>query len=102
MGLLRRLAAVGSAAPLASALSLPAAAQLARAELKDRSGKPVGEVDFSQTPSGILLRVSVKDLAPGEHAFHIHEVGKCEPPFTSAGGHFNPSHHLHGLCVPKT
>lgn len=24
------------------------------------------------------------------HGFHIHEKGACEPPFTSAGGHFDP------------
>jgi Cu-Zn family superoxide dismutase len=96
VGIQRYLTTIGSAALLASALSLPAAAELARATLKDGSGKAVGEVDLSQTPSGVLLRVSVKDLSPGEHAFHIHEVGRCEPPFASAGGHFNPGHYPHG------
>jgi superoxide dismutase, Cu-Zn family len=33
----------------------------------------------------------------GEHAFHIHAVGKCEPPFTTAGDHFNPGGKKHGL-----
>jgi superoxide dismutase, Cu-Zn family len=35
----------------------------------------------------------------GEHAFHVHAVGKCEPPFTSAGGHFNPGNKKHGLMA---
>ena len=31
-------------------------------------------------------------LTPGPHGFHIHETAKggCTPPFTSAGGHFDP------------
>ncbi len=31
-------------------------------------------------------------LAPGPHGFHIHENAKggCAPPYTSAGGHFDP------------
>jgi Cu/Zn superoxide dismutase len=41
----------------------------------------------------------VKGLPPGEHAFHVHAVGKCDPPFDSAGGHFNPDGKKHGLMV---
>jgi Cu-Zn family superoxide dismutase len=31
-------------------------------------------------------------LAPGQHGLHIHETGAggCVPPYTSAGGHFDP------------
>ena len=36
-------------------------------------------------------------ITPGTHAFHVHQVGKCEPPFKSAGDHFNPSTKKHGL-----
>ena len=39
-------------------------------------------------------------LPPGAHAFHIHEVGKCEPPFESAGKHFNPTGKQHGKDNP--
>ena len=40
---------------------------------------------------------SAKGVPAGEHAFHVHAVGKCEPPFTSAGGHFNPASKKHGM-----
>ena len=29
-------------------------------------------------------------------AFHVHAVGRCEPPFDSAGRHFNPTQRQHG------
>ena len=76
-----------------------AQAQSAKAPLKSADGKDVGSVTLTQTPSGVLLAVSVKGLAAGEHAFHVHAVGKCEPPFTTAGGHFNPGSKKHGLMA---
>lgn len=90
-----RLAAVTAASLW---LALPASAQTAKAVLKDQKGADVGAVDLIQTPSsGVLLRLSLKGVPPGERAFHIHTVGRCEPPFTSAGGHFNPGSHKHGF-----
>ena len=78
-------------------MALPAHAQSAKAALKDAQGKDVGQVQLTQTPHGVLLKMTLKGAPPGERAFHIHAVGKCEPPFTSAGGHFNPTSHKHGM-----
>jgi Cu-Zn family superoxide dismutase len=89
------------AALLCAASALPAAAQSASAPLKDAKGKDVGSVNLTQTPHGVLINVAVKGLPPGEHAFHVHAVGKCEPPFTSAGGHFNPGGKKHGLLAAE-
>jgi superoxide dismutase, Cu-Zn family len=89
------------AALLCTAPVLPAVAQSASAPLKDGSGKEVGSVNLTQTPHGVLINVSVKGLPPGEHAFHVHAVGKCEPPFTTAGGHFNPGAKKHGLLAAE-
>jgi Cu-Zn family superoxide dismutase len=80
-----------------AALSFAAQAQTAKASLKDTTGKDVGSVQLLQTPHGVLLKMSLKGVEPGEHAFHIHAVGKCEAPFTSAGGHFNPASRKHGM-----
>jgi Cu-Zn family superoxide dismutase len=81
--------------------AMPASAQTAKADLKGIDGKGVGMVELTQTPSGVLMKVSVKGLPPGDHAFHVHAVGKCEPPFDSAGGHFNPGGKKHGLMAAE-
>jgi Cu-Zn family superoxide dismutase len=80
---------------------LPAAAQTAKAALKGADGKDVGSAEPTQTPAGVLVKITVKGLPPGEHAFHVHAFGKCEPPFTSAGGHFNPDNKKHGLMAKE-
>lgn len=82
--------------------SLPVQAQVAarpaKAALKDATGKDVGQVALVQLPQGVLLKVSLLGFPAGDRAFHIHAVGKREPPFTSAGPHFNPASKKHGLA----
>ncbi len=73
----------------------------ATAELKDREGQALGTVRLTETPHGVLLAGELGRLPPGPHGFHIHAVGKCEPPFTSAGGHFNPANHKHGFMAAE-
>jgi Cu-Zn family superoxide dismutase len=67
------------------------------ATLRDSEGRTVGTARLTQTPHGVLIRAEFSNLPPGTHAFHIHETGKCEPPFQSAGGHFNPDGRQHGF-----
>jgi Cu-Zn family superoxide dismutase len=38
----------------------------------------------------VEIVLTMKGLTPGKHGVHLHAVGKCEPDFTAAGGHFDP------------
>ncbi len=91
----------GFAALLLAATAMPAAAQMSQAGLKSADGKDVGSVKLTQLPDGVLLTLEARGLPAGTHAFHVHAVGKCEPPFTSAGGHFNPAGKKHGIMAEQ-
>ena len=88
---------LASIAFAAATLQTAGAAEQAMAKLKNPKGESVGEVKLMQTPHGTLLHAKFSNLPPGAHAFHVHAVGKCEPPFKSAGGHFNPGGKKHGI-----
>jgi len=96
-----RLKLAGAGVVLA-ALTSPAWAeptQVAHAQLKNRNGDFVGSAELMQTPAGLLIKLALKDLKAGQHAIHIHETGKCDPPFASAGPHFNPGYRKHGMLT---
>jgi len=74
----------------------------AEATLVDSQGNEVGKATMEETAKGVKINLTVKNLPPGEHAFHIHEKALCDAPdFKTAGGHFNPFGKEHGLDNPK-
>jgi len=81
----------------ALAVQPAAATDRARAAMKNAKGESVGEVVLRRTQHGTLLHARLSNLPTGTHAFHVHAIGKCTPPFKSAGGHFNPDGKKHGF-----
>ena len=69
----------------------------AEATVVSPGGDELGTVMFRQTTSGVLIMADLKGLAPGGHAFIIHEFGSCTPNFMAAGDHFNPTDADHGF-----
>ncbi len=77
-------------------------AQMKHVDLKDAKGNSVGMAMVSPAKGGgVNVELDVKGLPAGEHAVHFHAVPKCEPPFTSAGSHFNPANKKHGMQNPE-
>jgi superoxide dismutase, Cu-Zn family len=78
--------------------SLAQAPQTARATFVDAKGQQVGSATLTQMANGVLVNIEVSGLPAGEHGFHIHETGKCEPTtrFESAGDHLSLSGQKHG------
>ena len=93
----------------ALALTLPAAAQDAAvpapgaiARFIDANGQSVGAVTLTQAITGVHVSGALTGMTPGDHGLHFHETGSCDDAtaFESAGGHFNPTEHQHGLDNP--
>jgi Cu-Zn family superoxide dismutase len=86
------------AALVLTATATANAADRAVAEMRDQTGQRVGTVTLMQTSNGTLLYANFDRLSPGVHAFHVHGIGNCKPPFKSAGPHFfNVPGEKHGL-----
>ncbi len=81
----------------------PAAMPGARADMVNVQRQPVGEVTFTERDGKVVVEGNLRGLPPGFHGFHVHAAGKCEAPFTSAGGHMtvgNQDHPAHAGDQP--
>lgn len=70
---------------------------IANAQLMTVDGQPAGNVEFTQTPNGVLIEVLVSNVTPGVHAIHLHDTGECSGDFTSAGSHIAMGGSEHGF-----
>jgi len=86
-----------SAAPASAAVEAPSIV----AKVVGLDGKALGTAKLQDTPAGVLVTTDLKGIPAGDHGFHFHEKGICEPAqkFTTAGGHFTGGDHKHGLMV---
>lgn len=68
--------------------------ETARAHAKVAGEGISGTLDLVERTydTGVEVEITLKatGLKPGLHGVHLHAVGTCEAPFTSAGGHFDP------------
>jgi Cu-Zn family superoxide dismutase len=94
-----------AAAALAAALPAVVAAQqpTARASATIKGDGISGTVELREVMNAqtvhaghdtgtraVEITATIRGLTPGAHGFHLHAVGKCEPDFLAAGGHFDP------------
>ena len=88
-----------SAAMSADEASAPApGVGAARADMVDAEGRGLGAVILNEAGGEVAMAGALIGLSPGEHGFHIHATGSCDPPtFESAGDHLAPAGTPHGF-----
>jgi superoxide dismutase, Cu-Zn family len=72
------------------------------ATMRDANGHDIGKVTFlgwgrHATKVLVSLRLPAGAVGLGQyHGLHVHTVGECVAPFTTAGGHWDDGTHVHG------
>ena len=75
--------------------------RFARVDLKTSDGQDAGWLRMKKDGRDVEITGKLKNLPPGDHGMHIHQVGKCEAPdFKSAGAPYNPTGKQHGRDNP--
>ena len=71
----------------------------------DGIGAAIGTITLKDSHHGLIVAPDLRDLPPGNHAFHIHENPNCGPGVKDgkkvvallAGGHYDPAGKGHGM-----
>ena len=71
----------------------------------DGIGAAIGTITLKDGNHGLIVAPGLRDLPPGNHAFHIHENPNCGPGEKDgkmvagllAGGHYDPAGKGHGM-----
>jgi superoxide dismutase, Cu-Zn family len=98
---LSNLAATGLTVALAGSVMMAqtpaskpraAAAPTGHADIKGEGISGSVSLKERKQGTGVVVEytIRVKGLTPGLHGVHLHAVGKCDPDFAAAGGHFDP------------
>jgi Cu-Zn family superoxide dismutase len=88
----------------ASAQTAPEEERHAIAQMQATSGSELsGVIRFTEKDGTVKMDAELKHVAPvGNHAIHIHAKGDCSAADgSSAGGHWNPEHEMHGTWGNK-
>jgi Cu-Zn family superoxide dismutase len=90
-----RVMLTGAALALAGAVAVAqgqSSGMRAQADIKGTGITGRAELVERKQGTGVVVDVTVSasGLKPGLHGVHLHAVGKCEPDYAAAGGHFDP------------
>lgn len=90
-----------SGGPAVMSGAMGASAGNASATVRDAGGRQLGTLTVMEMGGGLHLTGRLTGLPAGTHGIHLHAVGRCEAPFTSAGPHWNPASRRHGFENPE-
>lgn len=100
--MLRLIPSALAAIVLASCTTIDSrTSNLATAQLSNAEGRPVGTAVVYRRAGETTVSVTITGTPGAVQGLHLHAVGKCEAPFTSAGPHLNPGAHQHGKDNPQ-
>lgn len=93
--MIRHICAAAVAGTLATGVAFAQPGQVVATATAAIKGPGVtGQLTLTERRMGemvvVQFELTAEGLKPGKHGVHLHAIGKCEPDFAAAGGHFDP------------